>query len=74
VKRSCEAARRVAAALAVYGAGAGVLLWALPAVQRLLLLPTLFPLLVRVVLALGLPVVAVLAWRYPALGEERGEG
>jgi len=73
MSRAPEAFRRVALTLAVYGAGAGVLLWALPAVQRLLLLPALFPLLVKVALAMGVPVVSIIAWRYPALGGKRGE-
>ena len=68
------ALRRVTVTLAVYGAGAALLLWVLPTIQRLLLLPTLFVLLVKVALALGVPVVCLLAWRYPALGGERGEG
>jgi len=68
------ALRRVAVTLVVYGAAACVLLWALPAFQRLLLLPALFLHLVKVGLALGLPVVCLLAWRYPALGQDRRKG
>jgi hypothetical protein len=74
MSRAREGLRRVALTLGVYAAGAGVLLWALPAVQRLLLLPALFPVLVKAALTLGVPIVSVLAWRYPALGGERGEG
>ena len=74
MSRAPEAFRRMALTLVVYGAGAGVLLWALPAVQRLLLRPTLVPLLVKVALAMGVPVVSVIAWRYPALGVKRGGG
>ncbi len=60
--------RRIALTLAVYGVGAAILLWMLPAFQRLLLLPALFPVLAKAALALGVPVVCLLAWRYPGVG------
>ena len=66
--------RRVALTLSVYVAvGAGI--WfAIPWFQRLLLLPTLFPVLARVCLVLGIPVAALAAWRYPEMGDTRGDG
>lgn len=65
--------RRLALTLAVYGVGAAILLRLLPAFQRLLLLPALFPILVKGALVAGVPVVCLLAWRYPKLGGG-GEG
>lgn len=67
--------RRVVLTLTVYAAGAALLLWAAPSIQRLFLLPALFSTLVKVVLVLGFPFVAAVAWRYPDLGggdEEEG--
>jgi hypothetical protein len=67
--------RRVAITLAFYLALAALLWWALPAIQRLLLLPTLFGRLARAALVLGVPVVGLVAWRYPTLGDAgRGAG
>ncbi len=67
------ALRRVAITLASYLVLAALLVWALPAIQRLLLLPALFGRLARVALVLGVPVVAIVAWRYPALGDAGNE-
>jgi len=60
--------RRVGLTLAVYVAVAALVWWILPSFQRLLLLPTLFPKVVTGALFLGVPVVSVLAWRYPSVG------
>ena len=68
------AVRRVAITLAAYAVVAALLWWALPAVQRLLLLPSLFERIARGALLLGVPVVAALAWRYPSLGAGGEEG
>ncbi len=61
--------RRVAVTLAVYAVVGGILWWIAPAFQRLLLLPMLFGRVLRGALLLGVPLAAVLAWRYPSLGE-----
>lgn len=60
--------RRVGIVLAVYAGCALLLLPALGALQRLLILPGLFLELVRVGLWLGVPLAVVLAWRYPDIG------
>jgi len=60
--------RRVLIVLVVYGLAAWLLLPALDAVQRLLLLPPMFGGLARIGLVAGVPVAAVVAWRYPQMG------
>lgn len=64
-----DAVRRVVWTLAVYGLVAAVLLWAVPSIQRLFLLPPLFARAVKLALVLAIPVVAALAWRYPSVGD-----
>lgn len=64
---------RVALTLAIYAGVAALVWWAVPAFQRLLLLPMLFPRVARGALLLGAPVAAVLAWRYPSMGNSDPE-
>lgn len=73
MKDAGAAWRRLALTLIVYGVACVFLLRVLPAFQRLLLLPPLFPRLAKVALVLGVPVVSALAWRYPKLGGGGGE-
>lgn len=61
-------ARRVALAGAGYLVVAALVLLVAGWVRPVLALPPLFPRLLRAVLAVGLPVTLVLAWRYPRLG------
>lgn len=63
------AVKRVAVVLAAYALGALLLLPFLNALQRLLFLPELFDRLARAALLLGVPLAAVLAWRYPDVGK-----
>ncbi len=63
---------RVGIVLAVYAVGALLLLPALGALQRILILPELFIELARVGLWLGVPLAIVLAWRYPDIGNGPG--
>jgi hypothetical protein len=63
------ALRRVAVTLVVYLGVAALLWWGVPAFQRLLLLPPLFGRIARGALLLGAPVAALLAWRFPELGD-----
>jgi hypothetical protein len=66
--------RRVVMVLAVYVAVAAVILPATDWARRLFALPGLFADLVRVGLAAGLPFAAILAWKYPTLGQEPRTG
>lgn len=63
---------RVGIVLAVYAFGALLLMPALGALQRILILPELFIELARVGLWLGVPLAIVLAWRYPDIGNGPG--
>ncbi len=65
-----EALRRVLLVLLVYALVAALLLPAVDWVARTLALPPLLGRLLRLLLALGVPVAAVLAWRYPELGQD----
>lgn len=58
--------------LVVYALCALLLLPALGALQRLLILPGLFLELARLGLWLGVPLAIVLAWRYPDIGNGPG--
>lgn len=62
------AARRIALVLGAYAVGALLLLPVLDTVQRVLLLPELFGRLARAGLLVGVPLAAVVAWRYPEIG------
>jgi hypothetical protein len=66
-------ARRVTLTLAVYAVAACLLWIGIPAFERLLLLPQLFPLLAKGALLVGAPLAALAAWRYPHMGGG-GEG
>lgn len=63
---------RVGIVLAVYALSALLILPALGALQRLLILPELFLELARIGLWLGVPLAVVLAWRYPDIGDGTG--
>jgi hypothetical protein len=60
----------VSAVLLVYGLAAYALLWGVDGLARLLALPPIFGLIVRVLFVLMAPVVGAVAWRYPRLGED----
>ena len=60
--------RRVLWVLLVYAIVAGVVLLGSSALQRLLALPGLFMLAVRIGLLVGVPIAIAVAWHYPKLG------
>lgn len=69
--------RRVLTVLFVYAVAGGIVLVAGSWLRQLLALPGLFEDLLRAFLLIGVPVAAVVAWRYPMLGDgagARGEG
>jgi hypothetical protein len=61
--------RRVGAVLLVYAVVGVVVLIGAGWLRQLLALPDLFEELLRGGLLLGVPVAAVVAWRYPTLGD-----
>jgi len=63
------ALRRVTITLTIYLGVAALLWFGIPAFQRLLLLPPLFGRVARGALLLGVPLAALLAWRFPELGD-----
>lgn len=65
--------RRVLLVLVVYAGVAALILPGVDALQRILALPPVFGLLVRIGLVGGVPMAVVLAWRYPALGSGSSE-
>jgi hypothetical protein len=67
-----EGARRVAAVLLAYAAGSWVVLAGAAWVAGVLALPSLFDTLLRWGLVVGAVVAALVAWRFPEIGE--GEG
>lgn len=60
--------RRVLWVLIAYAGGAWLVLLLAGWLLRVLALPPLFGMLVRVLVVVGAPVAALLAWRYPELG------
>jgi uncharacterized membrane protein len=60
--------RRVLAVLLAYAAGAWIVLLGARWLRRVLALPQLFDDLLLAALIAGVPVAAVVAWRYPDLG------
>ncbi|MEQ9398352.1 MAG: hypothetical protein RJQ04_04210 [Longimicrobiales bacterium] len=62
--------RRVALVVGLYVIGAVLMLPVLEGVRGLLLLPERFIALARWFLVGGLPVAALVAWRYPHLGAD----
>lgn len=74
--------RRVLTVLVVYAVVGGIVLVGGSWLRQLLALPGVFEDLLRAFLLVGVPVAAVVAWRYPTLGdgagalgaEEEGEG
>lgn len=65
---SRPAVTRVGVVLAAYALGAWILLPMLDGLQQVLFLPEMFGRLARLGLILGIPIAAVLAWRYPHVG------
>ena len=63
---------RVGVVLAGYALAAWLLLPMLDGLQQVLFLPEMFGQLARLGLVLGIPVAAVLAWRYPDVGGGSG--
>ncbi|GMV06117.1 MAG: hypothetical protein AMXMBFR53_23930 [Gemmatimonadota bacterium] len=66
------AAARIGKVVAAYALFAALALAALPAVQRTFLLPELFDAVARWSLGLGAILAAVVAWRYPHVGDAAG--
>ena len=65
---SGSAVRRVLIVLLVYAAVAWLVLGGAGWLQTALALPQLFDDLLRLGLAVGVPIAIVIAWRYPHLG------
>lgn len=65
---SGSAVRRVLIVLLFYAAVAWLVLGGAGWLQTALALPRLFDDLLRLGLALGVPIAVVIAWRYPRLG------
>jgi len=60
---------RVVVVLAAYAVFALVVLSGAGLLSRVLVLPSLFDRLVTGAVVIGLPLAAVLAWRYPSVGD-----
>ena len=62
------ALRRILLVEIGYGVCALLAWWAIDPVRQTFLLPSLFSTLARGALILGVPLAALMAWRYPDLG------
>lgn len=69
MRRLGAALGRVVVVLAAYGVFALVVLSGSRFLGRVLVLPVLFDRLVLGAVSVGVPLAAVLAWRYPSVGD-----